>query len=56
MLHSAWDGLGLDADKGLLQKSSLLENEHVVAYLGLAETAESDLVGEEASNEVDDFS
>lgn len=38
------------------QKSSLLSDENVVAYLGSTEAAESDLVGDEASSEVDDFS
>lgn len=33
-----------------------MENKNVVAYLGLMEHAESDLVDEEASNEADDFS
>jgi hypothetical protein len=33
-----------------------MENKNVVAYLGLMEQAESDLVDEEASNEADDFS
>lgn len=39
-----------------MQRSSLLGDKNVVAYLGLMEPAESDLVGEEASNEADDFS
>lgn len=39
-----------------MQKNSLLEAENVVAYLGSMETSNSDLVGEEASNEADDFS
>ncbi|KAK0613407.1 hypothetical protein B0T14DRAFT_437583 [Immersiella caudata] len=42
--------------EGLMQKTLLLSDENVVAYLGSMETAESDLVGEEASSEVDDFS
>ena len=33
-----------------------MEAENVVAYLGSMETAESDLVEEEASNEAEDFS
>lgn len=40
----------------LLQRSSLLTDKNVVAYLGLKEPAESGLAGEEASNEPDDFS
>lgn len=39
-----------------MQRSSLVTDKNVVAYLGLAEAAESDLAGEEASNEADDFS
>lgn len=39
-----------------MQRSSLLEDKNVVAYLGSTETAGSDLVGDEASNEVEDFS
>jgi hypothetical protein len=39
-----------------MQKTLLLGDENVVAYLGSTETAESDLVGEVASSEVDDFS
>ncbi len=39
-----------------MQRSSLLTDENVVAYLGLKEAAESDLAGDEASNEADDFS
>ncbi|KAK0735649.1 hypothetical protein B0T21DRAFT_384452 [Apiosordaria backusii] len=38
------------------EKNSLLEAENVVAYLGSMETSNLDLVGEEASNEADDFS
>ncbi|KAK3378072.1 hypothetical protein B0H63DRAFT_235563 [Podospora didyma] len=38
------------------EKTTLLTDEHVVSYLGSMETAESDLVDEEASNEADDFS
>ncbi|KAK4225327.1 hypothetical protein QBC38DRAFT_368954 [Podospora fimiseda] len=38
------------------ERDSLMEAENVVAYLGSMETAELDLVGEEASNEADDFS
>ncbi|KAK0643050.1 hypothetical protein B0T16DRAFT_429824 [Cercophora newfieldiana] len=38
------------------EKTLLMEDENVVAYLGSAEIAESDLAGEEASSEVDDFS
>ncbi|KAK3373559.1 hypothetical protein B0T24DRAFT_529383 [Lasiosphaeria ovina] len=38
------------------EKTTLLADEHVVAYLGSMETAGSDLVEEEASNEEDDFS
>ncbi|CAP72784.1 uncharacterized protein PODANS_2_2130 [Podospora anserina S mat+] len=46
-----------DAIQALEQeKNSLLEAENVVAYLGSMETSNSDLVGEEASNEADDFS
>jgi hypothetical protein len=41
---------------GVLQRSSLLTDKNVVAYLGLTEPAGSDLAGEEASNEPDDFS
>lgn len=40
----------------MTQRDSLMEAENVVAYLGSMETAELDLVDEEASNEVDDFS
>ncbi len=40
----------------MLQRSSLLADEDVVAYLGLKEPAESDLAADEASNEADDFS
>jgi hypothetical protein len=40
----------------LLQRSSLLTDKNVVAYLGLKEPAESGVAGEEASNEPDDFS
>lgn len=39
-----------------IQRRVLLADENVVAYLGSMETAESDLVGEEASNEPEDFS
>jgi len=39
-----------------MQKTSLLNDENVVAYLGSTEAAESDLVGEEPSSEADDFS
>ncbi|KAK4168818.1 hypothetical protein QBC43DRAFT_81382 [Cladorrhinum sp. PSN259] len=38
------------------ERDSLMEAENVVAYLGSMETAESDLVEEEASNEAEDFS
>ncbi|KAL2159660.1 hypothetical protein VTH06DRAFT_2229 [Thermothelomyces fergusii] len=38
------------------ESSLLLMDENVVAYLGLAETAESGLAGDEASNEPEDFS
>ncbi|KAL2131912.1 hypothetical protein VTI74DRAFT_4439 [Chaetomium olivicolor] len=38
------------------ERSSLLEDENVVAYLGRMEPADSDLAGEEAANEADDFS
>ncbi|KAG7288692.1 hypothetical protein NEMBOFW57_005048 [Staphylotrichum longicolle] len=38
------------------ERSSLLTDKNVVAYLGLKEPAESGLAGEEASNEPDDFS
>ncbi|KAK3988316.1 hypothetical protein QBC44DRAFT_103848 [Cladorrhinum sp. PSN332] len=38
------------------ERDSLMEAENVVAYLGSMEIAELDLVGEEASNEADDFS
>ncbi|KAK0719733.1 hypothetical protein B0H67DRAFT_484682 [Lasiosphaeris hirsuta] len=38
------------------ERSSLLADKNVVAYLGSMETAASDLVEEEASNEVEDFS
>lgn len=45
------------ADQGLMQKNSLLTDKNVVAYLGSTETAESDLVDQEATNEVEeDFS
>jgi hypothetical protein len=40
----------------LLQRSTLLTDENVVAFLGLKEVAESDLALDEASNEADDFS
>lgn len=39
-----------------MQRSSLMEDKNVVAYLGLTEPANSDLVDEEGSNEADDFS
>lgn len=39
-----------------MQRSSLLKDKNVVAYLGPMEAAESDLVGGEASNEEEDFS
>ena len=40
-----------------MQKNSLLTDKNVVAYLGSTETAESDLVDQEATNEVEeDFS
>jgi hypothetical protein len=39
-----------------MQRSSLVADKNVVAYLGLTEAAGSDLAGEEASNEADDFS
>ncbi|KAK4195962.1 hypothetical protein QBC40DRAFT_14526 [Triangularia verruculosa] len=46
-----------DATQALEQeKNSLLKAENVVAYLGSMETSNSDLVGEEVSNEADDFS
>lgn len=48
--------LGLAADRGIMQRSSLLMDKNVVAYLGPMDTAESDLVDEEASNGEDDFS
>ncbi|KAH6845160.1 hypothetical protein B0I37DRAFT_379346 [Chaetomium sp. MPI-CAGE-AT-0009] len=38
------------------EKTALLADENVVAYLGLTEAAESGLAGDEASNEPDDFS
>ncbi|CCC12472.1 hypothetical protein SMACR_06551 [Sordaria macrospora] len=38
------------------ERRMLLADENVVAYLGSMETVESDLVGEEASNEPEDFS
>ncbi|KAK3325879.1 hypothetical protein B0H66DRAFT_573601 [Apodospora peruviana] len=38
------------------ERCTLLEDKTVVAYLGSMETAKSDLVDEEASNEDDDFS
>ncbi|KAK4236276.1 hypothetical protein C8A03DRAFT_35843 [Achaetomium macrosporum] len=38
------------------ERSTLLKDRNVVAYLGLMEHAESDLAGEEAANEADDFS
>ncbi|KAK0668827.1 hypothetical protein QBC41DRAFT_303031 [Cercophora samala] len=46
-----------DAIQALEQeKNELLKAENVVAYLGSMETSNLDLVGEEASNEADDFS
>ncbi len=39
-----------------MQRSLLLTDQNVVAYLGLKEAAESDLEGQEASNEAEDFS
>ncbi|KAK3947510.1 hypothetical protein QBC32DRAFT_270632 [Pseudoneurospora amorphoporcata] len=38
------------------ERHMLLADENVVAYLGSMETAESELIGEEASNEPEDFS
>ncbi len=38
-----------------MQKSQLMADEDVVAYLGLMETTQTELVGNEASNEEDDF-
>ncbi|KAK4041793.1 hypothetical protein C8A01DRAFT_34171 [Parachaetomium inaequale] len=38
------------------ERSSLLTDRNVVAYLGLTEAAESGLAGDEVSNEPDDFS
>ena len=43
-------------DKVAMQKSRLMGHEDVVAYLGLMEDTQTDLVGHEASNEDDDFS
>ncbi len=43
-------------DKVAMQKSRLMEHEDVVAYLGLMEATQTDLVGDEASNEDEDFS
>jgi hypothetical protein len=39
-----------------MQKTRLLADDKVVAYLGSMEPAESDLAGGSASNEDDDFS
>ena len=39
-----------------MQKSQLMVDGEVVAYLGLMETAQTDLADDEASNEDDDFS
>ncbi|KAK3308983.1 uncharacterized protein B0T15DRAFT_483489 [Chaetomium strumarium] len=39
-----------------VERSTLLKDRNVVAYLGLMEHAELDLADEEASNEADDFS
>jgi hypothetical protein len=36
------------------QQAALVEDENVVAYFGSMETAESDLVGNEAANEEED--
>jgi len=49
-------GHGAAADMQLLQRTLLLTDRSVVAYLGSTETSGSDLAGEEASTEVDDFS
>ncbi|KAL2266252.1 hypothetical protein VTJ83DRAFT_5604 [Remersonia thermophila] len=38
------------------ERCMLLTDKNVVAYLGLTEATESDLAGEEAANETDDFS
>jgi len=43
-------------DKELMQRSTLLTDENVVAYLGSMEIAQSDLVDAEASNDAEDFS
>lgn len=39
-----------------MQKRTLLADQNVVAYLGLTEATGSDLAGEEAANEAEDFS
>ncbi|KAK4104130.1 SET domain-containing protein [Parathielavia hyrcaniae] len=47
----------LEEEGGVLQRTLLMAHENVVAYLaGPAEQPNSDLAGEEASNEADDFS
>ncbi len=44
------------ADGSHMQKSLLLADENVAAYLGPAEADQNDLVQDEAPNEADDFS
>lgn len=57
-LHGRRIGLNVRmADRvSFMQRSSLLDDKNVVAYLGRMEPAASDLAVEEAANEADDFS
>lgn len=50
------DSTSLTYDLRLSQKSQLLADDNVVAYLGSMEATESGLAPEGASNEDDDFS
>ena len=48
--------LGKHADWCITQKSELLADETVVAYLGSMEISQNDLVGDEGAQSEDDFS